>query len=151
MSLRASFLTLIHRTVLLSLLVFVNACATPIGVVRLDTQDMYRGFTANVLSTGEPSDWSAQVLQQLNLYGPFDQDPETALAALHRSIQKQVSEDQLQDRLFALSELSFFHSGSLSTTPDSRFSIPHFSCAARCGTSSWSLIRADKIRLCAGW
>jgi triacylglycerol esterase/lipase EstA (alpha/beta hydrolase family) len=109
MSLRASFLTLIHRTVLLSLLVFVNACATPIGVVRLDTQDMYRGLTANVLSTGEPSDWSAQVLQQLNLYGPFDQDPKTALAALHRSIQKQVSEDQFQDRLFALSELSFFH------------------------------------------
>lgn len=100
---------LIHRTALLSLLLLVSACATPIGVVRLDTQEAYRSLTSNVLSTGEPSDWSAQVLQQLNLYGPFDQDPEAALAALHQSIQKQVSEDQLQDRLFALSELSFYY------------------------------------------
>jgi pimeloyl-ACP methyl ester carboxylesterase len=95
--------------VLLGLLVFVNACATPIGVVRLDTQEVYRGLTSNVLSAAKPSDWSVQVLQRLNLFHRFDQDPETALAELHKSIQQQVSEDQLQDRLFALSELSFFH------------------------------------------
>lgn len=101
---------LIHRIALVSLLIVVaGGCATPIGVVHLNTQEVYRTLTASVLSTGEPSDWSKQVLQQLNLYRLFDQDPEAALAALHQSIQKQVSEDQLQDRLFALSELSFHH------------------------------------------
>jgi pimeloyl-ACP methyl ester carboxylesterase len=100
---------LIHRTAFLSLLLLVSACATPIGVVRLDTQDVYRSLTANVLSSTQPSDWSVQVLQRLNLFERFDQDPEAALAELRKTIQQQVSEDQLQDRLFTLSELSFLH------------------------------------------
>jgi pimeloyl-ACP methyl ester carboxylesterase len=94
---------------LAGLLLFASACATPIGVVRLDTQEVYQGLTANVLSSAQPSDWSVQVLQRLNLFGRFDQDPEAALADLHKTIQQKVTEDQLQDRLFALSELSFFH------------------------------------------
>jgi len=101
---------LIRAIALVSLLLLANACATPIGVVRLDTQDVYRGLTASVLSTGRPSDWSVQVLQRRNLFAQFDQHPEAALAELHKTIQQSVSEDQLQDRLFALSELSFFHS-----------------------------------------
>ena len=109
MSPRASFLRSIQRTVLLGLLVFVNACATPVGVVRLDTQEVYHGLTANVLSSAKPSDWSVQVLQRLNLFARFDQDPEAALPELHKTIRQPASEDQLQDRLFALSELSFFH------------------------------------------
>ena len=114
---RASFLRLppfwrqrfIHGIAFVSLLLLGQACATPVGVVRLDTQEVYRGLTASVLSTGRPSDWSVQVLQRRNLFAQFDQHPEAALAELHKTIQQQVSEDQLQDRLFALSELSFFH------------------------------------------
>jgi pimeloyl-ACP methyl ester carboxylesterase len=100
---------IIHRIILVGLLLLVSACATPVGVVRLDTQEVYQGLIANVLSSAKPSDWSVQVLQRLNLFGRFDQDPEAALAELHETIRQQVSEDQLQDRLFALSELSFFH------------------------------------------
>ena len=100
---------LIHGIALVSLLLLVSACATPIGVVRLSTQQMYRDLTANVLSVAEPSDWSTQVLQRLNLFERFDQDAEATLAELHKTIQQQVSEDRLQDRLFALSELSFSH------------------------------------------
>lgn len=100
---------LIRAIALVSLLLLANACATPVGVVRLDTQEVYRGLTANVLSSAQPSDWSVQVLQRLNLLERFDRDPEGALADLHKTIQQQVSEDQLKDRLFALSELSFFH------------------------------------------
>jgi pimeloyl-ACP methyl ester carboxylesterase len=91
------------------LLLFASACATPIGVVRLDTQEVYQGLTANVLSSAQPSDWSVQILQRLNLFARFDQDPEAALTDLHKTIRQQVTEDQLQDRLFALSELSFFY------------------------------------------
>jgi pimeloyl-ACP methyl ester carboxylesterase len=99
----------IHGIAFVSLLLLVGACATPVGVVRLDTQEVYQGLTANVLSSAKPSDWSVQVLQRLNLFERFEQDPEAVLAALHKTIQQQLSEDQLQDRLFALSELSFFH------------------------------------------
>jgi pimeloyl-ACP methyl ester carboxylesterase len=99
---------LIHGIAFVSLLLLVAACATPVGVVRLDTQEVYRGLTSNVLSAGKPSDWSVQVLQRLDLFERFEQDPEAALAELHKTIQQQVTEDQLQDRLFALSELSFF-------------------------------------------
>lgn len=100
---------LIYGIALVSLLLFVGACATPIGVVHLDTQEVYRDLTASVLSNAQPSDWSVQVLQRLNLFERFSRDPEGALAELHKTIQQQVSEDQLQNRLFALSELSFFH------------------------------------------
>jgi hypothetical protein len=34
------------------LLLLVSACATPIGVTRVDTQTVYRVLTASVLSTG---------------------------------------------------------------------------------------------------
>jgi hypothetical protein len=37
------------------LLCFVAGCATPIGVVRGNTQDIHYALTANVLSAGEPS------------------------------------------------------------------------------------------------
>ena len=99
----------IHGIAFVSLLLLVSACATPVGVVRLDTQEVYRGLTSNVLSAAKPSDWSVQVLQRLDLVERFEQDPEAVLAALHKSIQQPVSEDQVQNRLFALSELSFFH------------------------------------------
>jgi pimeloyl-ACP methyl ester carboxylesterase len=100
---------LIRAIALVGLLLLANACATPIGVVRLDTQEVYRDLTASVLSNAQPSGWSVQVLQRLNLFERFNRDPEGALAELHKTIQQQVSEDQLQDRLFALSELSFYH------------------------------------------
>ena len=86
-----------------------SACATPIGVARLSTQETFHDLIANVLSTGKPSDWSTQVLQNLNLFDKFDQNPEATLDELHKTIQQPVSEDRLQAGLFALSELSFFH------------------------------------------
>ena len=36
--------------VVLCLLLLVSACATPIGVARVDTQSVYRSLTASVLS-----------------------------------------------------------------------------------------------------
>ena len=81
----------IHGIAFVSLLLLVGACATPVGVVRLDTQEVYQGLTANVLSSAKPSDWSVQVLQRLNLFERFEQDPEVVLAALHKTIQQQLS------------------------------------------------------------
>jgi pimeloyl-ACP methyl ester carboxylesterase len=93
------------RLLLLSgLLVLVSACATPIGVTRVDTQSVYRSLTASVLSTGRPSASTEQVLVRTGLAQQFQNDPEATLAAL-RGAGRGLS----RDHLFALAELSFVH------------------------------------------
>lgn len=89
----------------LALLLFAAGCATPIGVVRGTTQETYYALTANVLSAGEPSSWSTQVLHRDNLTEQFEDDPGAALAELHKRLKDRMT----SDRLFALAELSFFH------------------------------------------
>lgn len=84
---------------------FASACATPIGVVRGSTQEVFRALTANVLSTGEPSEWSKQVLHRTNLFERFEDDPGAALGELQKRLLDRVT----PDRLFALAELSFLH------------------------------------------
>jgi pimeloyl-ACP methyl ester carboxylesterase len=88
-----------------ALLVLAAGCATPIGVVRGTTQETYYSLTANVLSAGEPSSWSKQVLHRNNLTEQFDDDPSGALAELHKRLKVRTT----SDHLFALAELSFFH------------------------------------------
>jgi pimeloyl-ACP methyl ester carboxylesterase len=93
------------RLLLLScLLLLLSACATPIGVVRVDTQSVYRSLTASVLSTGRPSAATEQVLVRTGLAQQFQSDPEATLAAL-----RGTGVDLSHDRLFALAELSFVH------------------------------------------
>jgi pimeloyl-ACP methyl ester carboxylesterase len=90
----------------------VSGCATPIGVTRGSTQEIYRALTANALSAGEPSTWSKQVLHRNNLTEQFDADPVATLAELHR---RQQAVRLTADRMFALAELSFLyaeHSGN---------------------------------------
>src|SRR5262245_11146878 len=81
-------------------------CVTPIGVTRGTTQEIYHALTANVLSAGEPSTWSKQVLHRNNLTEQFYDDPVATLAELHKR-QKEIR--LTADRMFALAELSFFH------------------------------------------
>jgi triacylglycerol esterase/lipase EstA (alpha/beta hydrolase family) len=89
---------------LFGLLLLVSACATPIGVARVDTQSVYHSLTANVLSFGKPSLATEQVLVRNGLTQPFQDDPEATLATL-----RGTGTDLSQDRLFALAELSFVH------------------------------------------
>jgi hypothetical protein len=93
------------RLLLLSwLLLLVSACATPIGVSRVDTQAVYRSLTASVLSTDRPSAPTEQVLVRTGLAQRFHEDPEGTLAAL-----RGTGVDLNPYRLFALAELSFLH------------------------------------------
>jgi pimeloyl-ACP methyl ester carboxylesterase len=85
-------------------LLLVSACATPIGVARVNTQSVYRSLTASVLSTGQPSLATEQVLVRNGLSQQFHDDPEATLAAL-----RGTGAGLSQDRLFALAELSFVH------------------------------------------
>ena len=90
---------------LLGVLLFAGACATPIGVTRGSTQEVHQALTANVLSAGRPSEWSKQVLHRNNLFERFEDDPGAALGELQKRLKDRVT----PDRLFALAELSFLH------------------------------------------
>jgi pimeloyl-ACP methyl ester carboxylesterase len=100
-----SRLSVSYFCALLLLLCFAAGCATPIGVVRGTTQQTYYALTANVLSAGEPSSWSKQVLHRNNLSEQFEDDPVAALAELHKGLKERIN----SDRLFALAELCFYH------------------------------------------
>jgi hypothetical protein len=86
-------------------LLLVTGCATPIGVKYVDRRIAYHSLTANVLSAERPSAFSARELMNSNLYQRFEDEPETALAELHAGLAPKGDED----RLFALTELSFAH------------------------------------------
>jgi pimeloyl-ACP methyl ester carboxylesterase len=77
------------------------ACASPAGIRRVDAREVHRTLTANVLTSGEPSVPSRQVLQRMGLRDLFERDPAAALLAV------QVSE-LTPGRIFALAELSFW-------------------------------------------
>lgn len=87
-----------------AVLLVACACATPVGVTRVDTQAMYRSLTTNVLSADRPSQYSEQLLTRLGLVERFDEDPEVVLAAL-----RGPGEGLSREFLFVLSELSFYH------------------------------------------
>jgi len=95
--------------IILLLCCFVAGCSTPIGVVRGTTQEVHYELTANVISAGELSSWSNQVLQRNNLLERFKENPEATLSELRKILPETPSEERLQDRLFALAELSFLH------------------------------------------
>ena len=100
----------------------VAACATPVGVERLDPQAVHRELTSNVLSTGALSQFTENVLRQYALDALAGEDAATALAELHAA----VVADPPPDVLFALAELSFRHA-------EGGGGRPHFLAAAVLG------------------
>lgn len=90
---------------LLTLPLLVAACATtPVEVVRMDPRRVHRALARDVLSAGEPSGPTLNVLYEQNLFDLFDDEPETALAKLHGLV---VPGSGGPNELFALAELSF--------------------------------------------
>ncbi len=90
---------------LAGLLLLATACATPVGVREIGSLQAQRNLTTNVLSRGEPSAPSTQVLTRLALLERFADRPADALAELQAHLAPQGDED----RLFALAELSFLY------------------------------------------
>ena len=87
------------------------ACATPIGVTREAPKILYRTLTKSVLSSDEPSEFTAQLLRRRGLEEAFEQDPEATLADMHRTLAgvPAFAAARETDRLFAIAELSFIH------------------------------------------
>lgn len=93
----------------MSILICTVGCSTPVGVKRVGTKEAHRLLTASALSTGTPSLHSLQVLSRLDLLEQFEDDPAATLAALHAILLSTSDPDRLNNRLFALAELSFLN------------------------------------------
>ena len=83
----------------------LSACASPVGVTRVDAKRVYDKLGANALSTDTPSQYSSQLLNRLGLAEEFQKDPTATLAVLHAGLAPSGDED----RVFALAELSFLY------------------------------------------
>jgi len=89
-----------------ALLGFGVACATPVGVARVDPRVVHRTLTSNVLSTSQLSNPTTNVLYRRDLSARFASQPEVVLAELHAEI---AADRGSRDDVFALAELSFRH------------------------------------------
>jgi triacylglycerol esterase/lipase EstA (alpha/beta hydrolase family) len=88
---------------LLALALVMGGCATPVGVRHLDSKQVQRNLTANILSSDELSASTQQILNRADLTERFRSDPSGVLAELHKGLPTASDED----RLFALAELSY--------------------------------------------
>ncbi len=84
-------------------LALASACATPVGVSRIDARQVDRELTASALSSGQPSAAAHELLTRLGLRERWRSDPDATLAALHAGLAPSGD----ADRIFALAELSF--------------------------------------------
>lgn len=84
----------------------LSACGTPVRVRRVDPDEVHRALTSNVLSTGEISQHTLNVLFSYNLRELFDEEPAAALTALHAIA---FGDGGRRRDVFALAELSFLH------------------------------------------
>jgi pimeloyl-ACP methyl ester carboxylesterase len=90
----------------MGLLLVMSSCATPISVTQADPISVHRDLTRNVLSAGEPSDFSQIILNRAGLFDQFGSDPEATLWTLHTDV---VAGRRGMNQVFALAELSFLH------------------------------------------
>ncbi len=90
------------------------ACGSPIRAVRVDRTAAHRDLTRNVVTTGEPSWATRDVLLERGLLEGVEERPAETIADLHQAM---VAENANPDLLFALAELSFLH-GQAASKPE---------------------------------
>jgi pimeloyl-ACP methyl ester carboxylesterase len=86
--------------------VTLAACKSPVRAVRADRTVAHRDLTRSAITTGEPSWPTRNALLERGLLEAFEEQPDAALADLHRVM---IAEDGEPALLFALAELSFLH------------------------------------------
>jgi len=117
------------------------ACATtPVGVRRVSASDVHRALTANVLTAGEPSPASTQILNHLNLVELYEDDPDAAIESLRVAL---LATSERSNLLFALAELEF-HRGKRIRRTDAR---PHFLASAFYAESFLRSVAGDEVAL----
>lgn len=93
-----------HKLLASLLVLLLAACATPIGVLPASPDSAARNLSANVLSSGELSSFSQNVLRLHGLSAADKDEEEAALHSLHEAAARAGFPP---GDLFALSELSY--------------------------------------------
>jgi pimeloyl-ACP methyl ester carboxylesterase len=81
----------------------LSSCATPIGATRVDPRKVHRTLNTNVLSSGELSAPTQQLLHRSDFYDLYEKDPKAAFAALRERLRKL----HRHAHFFAAAELAF--------------------------------------------
>ena len=84
----------------------LSACGGPVRAIRVDRTVANRDLTRNIVTTGELSWTTRDVLFERGLFEGFAERPDVAIEALHRAM---VDAGGDPDMLFALAELSAFY------------------------------------------
>jgi hypothetical protein len=87
-------------------LVLAAGCGPPIHAYRTDAQTAHRKLTATVLTTGDLSRRTRNLLYDRDLIERYDEDPEGALGELHAQLVAGTIRSHDADRL---AELAFHH------------------------------------------
>ena len=87
-----------------ALCLVLAACAGPVGTTRRDPTVVQRDLGRSAVTTGEPSWPTRNVLFEAGLFDAYADQPESALAQLHKTM---VAANGDPDLLFALAELSY--------------------------------------------
>ena len=97
--------------ILVLLIAFLSACAAPIGVKRVDPKKVHRELTSDVLTTGELSSSTANLLRYANLSEDYSKRPGEVINLFHKVIMSRAlaGEPTSRGALVALAELSFHH------------------------------------------
>ncbi|MEO6025726.1 MAG: hypothetical protein ABIR79_02520, partial [Candidatus Binatia bacterium] len=91
---------------LVMLLVLAGGCAGAVRVHRADLREVHRDLTRSVLTTGELSEPTHNLLHRWGQVDAYRLRPDEVLTFLH---QKVVEGAEGPDGVFALAELSFHH------------------------------------------
>ncbi len=98
--------------VLLTCMLFLGGCATPVGISHVSPREAYMADYANPLGEGVVSDQARYVLNRYDLLQKFESDPAAAIADLH----EKALHDDRRDILYALAEVSYLYAVQLSTS-----------------------------------
>src|SRR5512137_307150 len=99
------FLRLARVLLILILTLSLFACATPIGVNKMEMREAYMNIHANALSADLVSSDTKIVMKRYDLLDRFEKDATAVISLLH----EKACKDTRRDILFALAELSFLN------------------------------------------
>ena len=93
------------------LIAILSACATPIGVRRVDPKKVQRELTSDVLTTGKLSSATANLLRYADLYESYAKRPAEVIELIHNGILTRALAGEPNSRaaMVALAEISFHH------------------------------------------
>jgi pimeloyl-ACP methyl ester carboxylesterase len=95
-------------------LLFLNGCAAPVSVERVDARAVHRELTANALAANELSQSARNVLRRWVLSEGYGSNPDEAILALHAIV---VSGRGGEDELITLAEMAFLRAEKVHTRP----------------------------------